>query len=756
MRKIFMVLGICAIAFAGFDTLDVIGHIPGAACATVEYHNQRLYAGAGASLFVYECTDPADMEFIGKAEFSSLVTNIIVRDDGIVFVGANHDGIYAVDASSPDFPIIAQYKMPDHNHWVADLEMTSDDTLWLSDNQSLKKIYFTGDTFLIVNEYLSGSKIAGAGFRDSLVAVCRRASFGVMGYVDIYNRARGGFEHVCSFDSSRLWYVVDAQFADNRDDIIYVLGGSPNLGANGDFYALHLIGDSLYTAARHRFAGIPIFAQTFIGNMTSRNDTVFLATMAAVYWHGSIDSTWSDCPALDGTCLPDSMPIIGHFVPGLWFFDVALHDDYDALCTGSEWLGVFWTSIADFDRRIDTIRTYPTGGWGQHSYLYGGDTLFIAMEGYGIGIFDVRNPEEPERISRIPGSFAHDMAFLDSIVCVARSAEYIFFNLAPWWRGGEIEALDTFEVPLVFGEMHTSHSLTSMNYDGHDYFILATNDEGLNLVDPADIPDVYSHAHFYDNTDPLDVHAFGDTIFTLMADSLHIAIFDGDTIRGLLDWATPGNAKGLCLYDSLLILACDLNGFFWYEWTGDDLIELGEWNCWGKALDVEFFDGLMYAVCAAEGLFILDIHGFPEIDTLAWYPGSQGWEFLQYGSQHVNFGPDSTIFLTDYHAGGYILEPFHRGETSIYENEPNAPKQLRLRTYPNPFNNSIHIEFDNPFVESFTIEIYDIEGKLVDILTDERIWSGIDSAGNPVDSGIYLLKATNAQDVIAAKVLYIK
>ncbi len=761
-RHLFIFLLILTAVFAEFDTLQIIGHIPGAACMSVEYSNGRLYAGAGSSLFIYDCLAPADMELAGYVNFISLVTNIVVRDDSMVFVGANHDGLYAVDASEPDFPIVAQYKMIDHSHWIGDLELSPPDTLWMSDFNGLKQMLFTGDTFIVYEEYFDGDKIAGVGFKDTLLAVCRRHDWGILGYVDFYKRMGTELTFIASFDSSRLWYIMDAEFADNRNDIIYVLGGSPNLGADGDFYALHYDGDSLYVADGHKFSGIPMFAQTYIMNMDSKNDTVFLATMAALYW-SSLDSTWSDCPALDGNFLPDSMPIIGHFVPGLWFFDVALHDDYPALATGSEWLGVWWTSIADFDERLDTIRTYPTGGWGQHSYLYGGDTLFIAMEGYGVAVFDVGEPSVPERVGRIPGSFAHDMAFLDSIICVARSAKFIFFNLAPFWRGGEIEVLDTFEVPLVFGETHICHSLALMETNDDTFFVLATSDEGINLIDPRDIPGVYTHAHFFDNTDPLDVRCCYDTLFVMMTDSFHVAWFDGDTIESIYDCATPGEALGFYKGGDFVAIACKGPGVFWYRWEADSLALIGNWNPWGLCADVEYFDSLLYIACAGEGLYILDIEDFPAIDTLAWFPGSGGWEFLQYGSQHVYFGPDSTIFLSDYHAACYILEKYVRDPYYIRENGVDIPKSHTIWSSPNPFNSSVQIEVKKKGVNSAPreISIYDVKGRLIDKIEPdpierETVASYTWRPDEITPSGLYLVKAEVSGEILTAGIVFLK
>jgi len=717
----FLLILLCALsALAQLDTLELLGKTPGGSSACVEYAHGRLYVGAGASLLIYRSEDPDDMVLLGSVDFVSLVTNIVVRDDSMVFVGANHDGLYAVDASDPDFPILAQYKMPDRGHWVADLEISPPDTLWLSDFTSLKKMIFTGDTFIVEEEYFSGATIVGAGFRDSLVAVCRRQDT-VRGYVELYNRAGGLFTLIASYDTTRLKMVVDAEFADNRDDIIYVMGGSHDMGDSTGFYALHY-DDSLYLADDLQFQGIRflgnLLGQAFIMNMDSRNDTVFLATMAAMHDTTLLGIPWTDCPAIDCTFLPDSMHIIGHFIPGLWFFDVALHDSLSALAIASEWLGVIWTDVSDFSERLDTISLTPTGGWGQHSYLYGGDTLFAAMEGYGVGVFDVRDAANPELIANIPGSFAHDLAFLDSIMCVARGSNYIFFNLAPFWRGGEIEPLDTFSIPVEWWENHACLSAAVLKTPTDTFFVLSIKDDGLSIIDPGDIPGVYARYHFFEDSRPIEVQCFGDTIFALMEDSFHIARFAGDSLERILDDISSILATGFYREgDFIAVTYSFFYGFKWFEWMTDSLVERGNWP-WKSCIDIERFDGLIYAVYPNEGLFILDIDSPPGIDTLAWFPGSQGWENIVYGSRHVSFGPDSTIYLSDYHAGCYILEPFHRIPVNVKETKSERPCKFEIYSWPNPFNGAVKINIDAPFAEtqnlaSLQIEIFDLNGRRV-------------------------------------------
>jgi flagellar hook assembly protein FlgD len=71
-----------------------------------------------------------------------------------------------------------------------------------------------------------------------------------------------------------------------------------------------------------------------------------------------------------------------------------------------------------------------------------------------------------------------------------------------------------------------------------------------------------------------------------------------------------------------------------------------------------------------------------------------------------------------------------------------------LNVHPNPFSSSATISFFIPQTEKVSIEIYDLTGRLIKILTNEKMqagthhltWNARDEKGNAVGSGIYLLK----------------
>ena len=118
-------------------------------------------------------------------------------------------------------------------------------------------------------------------------------------------------------------------------------------------------------------------------------------------------------------------------------------------------------------------------------------------------------------------------------------------------------------------------------------------------------------------------------------------------------------------------------------------------------------------------------------------------------------------------AGNYICEitntiatvltlysrPFHvivDGQTGV---EPSSrtdiPKTFALKqNYPNPFNPSTQIEFHLPEAGEVRLIIYNLEGREVSHLVNERKpagiytvhWNGTDRSGQSVASGIYFCR----------------
>jgi len=105
------------------------------------------------------------------------------------------------------------------------------------------------------------------------------------------------------------------------------------------------------------------------------------------------------------------------------------------------------------------------------------------------------------------------------------------------------------------------------------------------------------------------------------------------------------------------------------------------------------------------------------------------------------------------------------GGTSVetYTKTAITPTGWTLQqNYPNPFNASTKIEFDLPLASQVRVEVFDVTGRLVDVLVDKRLtaghhaltWSAHDQFGKPTPSGVYFchLATPDFQSVI--KMIY--
>ncbi len=94
-----------------------------------------------------------------------------------------------------------------------------------------------------------------------------------------------------------------------------------------------------------------------------------------------------------------------------------------------------------------------------------------------------------------------------------------------------------------------------------------------------------------------------------------------------------------------------------------------------------------------------------------------------------------------------------------------VPETFTLQpAYPNPFNPVVHIRFGLPEPRRVKIEVFDITGQMVALLTDETFkagwhtvqWNGRDRWGNAASTGAYFIRVDADKDVRTLKVLLLK
>jgi hypothetical protein len=92
---------------------------------------------------------------------------------------------------------------------------------------------------------------------------------------------------------------------------------------------------------------------------------------------------------------------------------------------------------------------------------------------------------------------------------------------------------------------------------------------------------------------------------------------------------------------------------------------------------------------------------------------------------------------------------------------PNANKFALGQNYPNPFNPSTEIRYTLPEACHVTLEVFDVSGKRIAVLTNERQtagskiahWNGKDSNGASVSSGVYFYKLQAGEFVEVKKMI---
>ena len=108
----------------------------------------------------------------------------------------------------------------------------------------------------------------------------------------------------------------------------------------------------------------------------------------------------------------------------------------------------------------------------------------------------------------------------------------------------------------------------------------------------------------------------------------------------------------------------------------------------------------------------------------------------------------------------------YAGGVSAVEQVGETPAKFKLNNnYPNPFNPSTTIQFALPESGKVRLEVYNIQGRLVNSIIDSEFknagsykatWDGTDNTGSRVASGIYFARLTSANHMQTIKMNLLK
>jgi flagellar hook assembly protein FlgD len=94
----------------------------------------------------------------------------------------------------------------------------------------------------------------------------------------------------------------------------------------------------------------------------------------------------------------------------------------------------------------------------------------------------------------------------------------------------------------------------------------------------------------------------------------------------------------------------------------------------------------------------------------------------------------------------------------------STPRSLTLDVYPSPFNPVTTVALSLPRPSPVSIKIYDIRGRQVRTLFQGELfegrhefrWDAADDAGDPLASGVYVLRTQTEQETKTRKVALVR
>ncbi len=102
--------------------------------------------------------------------------------------------------------------------------------------------------------------------------------------------------------------------------------------------------------------------------------------------------------------------------------------------------------------------------------------------------------------------------------------------------------------------------------------------------------------------------------------------------------------------------------------------------------------------------------------------------------------------------------------TAANSADSTPTRKLQLKTYPNPFNPLLTMEFELATQGHTSLRIYDVRGRWVATVVDavlnpgsrSFVWRGRDSAGQPVSSGVYYVRLETPEGIATRKVALVR
>jgi hypothetical protein len=140
-----------------------------------------------------------------------------------------------------------------------------------------------------------------------------------------------------------------------------------------------------------------------------------------------------------------------------------------------------------------------------------------------------------------------------------------------------------------------------------------------------------------------------------------------------------------------------------------------------------------------------------------------GWGY-NLGDMNGDGHPDFFVFSHDHAVGNHINYATILSESYVSNSDEYIqPARVMINCYPNPFRDGVNVQIvgTDKSVQLASIQVYNVKGQLVynqkNLHGNQIRWEGLDSHGNKIGSGIYMVKASDVKgNIHTTKVVKIK
>ncbi len=669
----------------------------GAGCYEVCVYGNYLFAGAGNTLMVFDAsTGTPPMNKLFEHRFTSHIDNIEINGSKM-FVAANHAGLSMWNITNPASPVLLDEYIPDSLNEAAYNIAFFGDTVFLAYKSKMAIFKDNGNSISLLGcfAYQTGvnTRVRGCAVKGNLLAFTVAYGTNPQTGVYIYNASTVS---KLSFYQQNYCDPEEVEFGKNTN-LLHVAGGTESLAsfgldAKGLFYSLDISNPALpLEVFRDTIPGIPGLAIAMPMNIVNKNDTIFVATEAALDANFQGGDTVSGQIYVYDAVNQSNVHLINSLNAGLWHFDMDIKGDN--MFVASEWYGVKTVEISDLLNEVNKGNTL-TGGWNLGSDKFG-DRMIVGNEGFGMKLFDIANPQNPVLVNSLNTvGFCMDVNF-------SKNGNYIF---GWFWTVDDFRVYDA-------NTLNEISSLPIINSGIADYFrsrvwndkVIAIQKVGNNKsIISVDVSNPFNP--FVDtsisinNILDMTVDENGK-IFVATKDSLFVLDINAGYSKELTvlpalnlfnDFVSVAKFN-----DTLFAYVSGLNGgIIKYRYNGSNqLVQILSVthqipNFSPKFLAVDSFG--LYLCYVEQGLFSFNKN---DLTQTGYY--RHGMEFVHnflWGPQDI-FCKDNLIFLVEYMGQTTILsnnDNFNSAESIGIKKSKNV-----WRVFPNPGNGNFILSPEN-------------------------------------------------------------